>query len=171
MRMKRISILLLCISTLNFGVMLSKANSRPVQSTHADSNETTANQVPGPPKKVTFHNIAAGEVEDEDHVHLGTTLFKASDGSTLQVLYEDFGSAAKARGYLEKQLAKAVKVLERKRKLNADGKVVGERAEILLRLSAEEVVHAILWTDGVKFHEIHSSSRDNILELEKVYRY
>jgi hypothetical protein len=48
-------------------------------------------------------------------------------------------------------------------------RVVGERAEILLRLSAEKAVPAVLWTDGVKFHEMYSSSRDCVLELEKVY--
>jgi hypothetical protein len=171
MRMARTSVLLLCIGSLGFGVMLSSANSRPVQSTPAGSDKTTPNQNPSTSKKVTFQNIAPGEIEDEDHVHLGATLFKASDGNTLQVLYEDFGNSARARDYLEKRLAKAVKVVERKKKLSAAGRVVGERAEILLRLPSQEAVPAILWIDGVKFHEIFSASRDSILELEKVFRY
>jgi hypothetical protein len=137
---KRTSILILCFGSLGFAAILPSAYSKPTQS-------ATAKQPPGTLKKVTFHNVAMGEVEDEDHVHLGTTLFKASDGCTLEVLYEDFGSPAKARDYLENQLARAEKVLERKNKLDAKGKVIGKRAEILLRLSEQEVVHAILWTD------------------------
>jgi len=86
------------------------------------------------------------------------------------VLYEDFGSPASAQAFLEKQLAKAVKVIERKKRLNPAGAVVGEHAEIVLRLSAERAIPAVLWTDGVKFHEIYSSSRDSVLELENVYR-
>jgi hypothetical protein len=64
-----------------------------------------------------------------------------------------------------------VKAIERKKKLNSARKVVGERVEILWRLSPEEAMPAVLWNDGVKFHEIRSWSRDSILELEKVYRY
>ena len=167
----RTSILLFCLGSFAFGMTLSSANSRSGQSTRGVSDDRTANQARSAPKKVTFENISMGEVEDEEHIHLGVTLFKSSDGNTLEVLYEDFGSSTKAHDYLEKQLAKAVKVIERRKKLDTAGKVVGERAETLLRLSPQEAIPAVLWTDGVKFHEIYSSSRDNILELEKVYRY
>jgi len=127
------------------------------------------NQGRSTPKKITFENTSMGEMQDEDGVHLGFTNLKASDGNALRVLYEDFGSPASAQAFLEKQIAKAVKEVERKKKLNRAGTVVGERAEILLRLSSEKTVPAVLWTDGVKFHEIYSSSRGCVLELERVY--
>jgi hypothetical protein len=161
---KRTSIWILGFGSLGFAAILPSASAKPTPS-------ATANQSPDMSEKVTFHNVATGEVEDEDHIPLGTTLFKASDGRTLEVLYEDFGSPAKARDYLENRLARAERVLARENKLDAKGKVIGERAEILLRLSKQEVWHAILWTDGVKFHEIISSSLDDLLELERVYRY
>jgi hypothetical protein len=72
---------------------------------------------------------------------------------------------------LEKQIAKAAKIVDRKNKLSPSGTVVGERAEILLRLSSEKAIPGVIWTDGVKFHEIYSTSRDSVLELERVYRY
>jgi len=111
-----------------------------------------------------------GELRDEDGVHLGYTHFKAS-GSNLTVLYEHFASSAKAKDYFAKQLGKAAKIIERKDKLDAEGKVVGERSEILLRINAEKTIPAVLWTDGVKFHEIYSPTRESILKLEKVYKY
>jgi hypothetical protein len=123
------------------------------------------------PTKIVFEKTVMGELRDEDGVHLGFTNFTASDGNTLAVLYEDFGSPATAEAFLEKQMAKAAKVIDRQNKLSPDGTVVGERAEILLRLSLEKTVPAVLWTDGVKFHEIYSTSRDCVLELERVYRY
>jgi hypothetical protein len=123
------------------------------------------------PTKIIFEKTGMGELRDEDGVHLGFTNFTASDGNTLAVLYEDFGSPATAQTYLEKQMAKAAKVIDRQNKLSPDGTVVGERAEILLRLSSEKAIPAVLWTDGVKFHEIYSTSRDSVLELERVYRY
>jgi len=123
------------------------------------------------PPIIGFENKLMGEVRDEDGVILGFTNFKSSDGDALTVLYQDFGSLATAQAFLEKQLAKAAKVVDRKNKLSPDGAVVGERAEILLRLSPERSIPAVLWTDGVKFHEIYSTSRDSVLELELVYRY
>ena len=77
----------------------------------------------------------------------------------------------KAEHYLKKQLDQAVKIVERTKKLNSEGKVVGARAEILLRISPQEVVHAILWTDGLRFNEIHSARLNNVLEFEKAYKY
>lgn len=123
------------------------------------------------PRKRIFENTGMGEMHDEDGVHLGFTNFTASDGSTLTVLYEDFGSPATAQAFLEKRVAKAVKVMDRKNKLGSGGTVDGERAEILLKLPSEKAIHAVLWTDGVKFHEIYSTSRNSVLELERVYRY
>jgi hypothetical protein len=129
------------------------------------------NESQSAPTKIGFENTSMGELRDEDGVHLGFTNFRASDGNTVTVLYEDFGSPATAEAFLEKQIAKAATVVERKDKLGPDGRVVGERAEITLGLSAEKAVPAVLWTDGVKFHEIYSTSRDSVLELERVYRY
>jgi hypothetical protein len=129
------------------------------------------NQGQSAPEKKGFENTGMGEMRDEDGVHLGFTNFTASDGNTLTVLYEDFGSPATAQAFLEKQMAKAVKIIDRKNKLSPGGTVIGERAEILLRLSSEKAIPAVLWTDGVKFHEIYSTSRDSVVELERVYRY
>jgi hypothetical protein len=39
------------------------------------------------------------------------------------------------------------------------------------RLDGQQTSPAVLWTDGVKFHEILSAPLKNILQLEKVYRY
>jgi hypothetical protein len=123
------------------------------------------------PDQITFKNIAMGELSDEDGVHLGFTKFSASDGPGLIMQYEDFESREKALSYFEKQLAKSVKIIERGSKRNEGGKIVGERARLLLRFDAGKTIPAVLWTDGVKYHEIYSSSLKNILELEKVYKY
>jgi hypothetical protein len=160
MHTKRTSFLLFWLRIFAFGAALLGEDSR-----------ASINQSQSAPKKTVFKNTMMGEMLDEDGVHLGFTNFTASDGNTLTVLYENFGSPAIAQAFLEKQIAKAVKVIERKKKLNPAGTVVGERAEILLKLSVEKPIPAVLWTDGVKFHEIYSSSRDSVLELERVYRY
>jgi len=112
-----------------------------------------------------------GEMTDEDGVHLGFTNFTGSDGSHLRVLYEGFGNSAGAKKYLEKRIGKAAKLIDRGDKVDSTGKIVGERAEMLLRLNGGKEAFAVLWTDGELFHEIHSLSRESVLQLEKVYRY
>lgn len=110
-----------------------------------------------------------GEARDEDGVHLGFTNFTGSDGSKLTVLYEGFGTPEAAKNHLEKQIAKAVKLVEREKKVDPTGKVVGERAEILFRLDDGTEIPAILRTDGPQFHEFYSSSRESLLQLERRY--
>ncbi len=110
-----------------------------------------------------------GEVFDEDGVHLGVTHFTGSDGSKLTILYGGFGTPEAAKNYLEKQIAKAAKLVEQGKRVDSSGKTVGERAEILLRLDDGKVIPAILRTDGPQFHEFSSSSHDSLLQLEKRY--
>jgi hypothetical protein len=121
--------------------------------------------------EVEFTATMMGELLDEDGQHLGFSHYTASDGTDLAALYTGFFSAEGAPEYFEKQLAKAAEVIERKNKLNSEGKVVGERAQILRRMDSRKTVPAVLWTDGKSFHEIYSSSLKSILQLEKVYKY
>jgi hypothetical protein len=122
-----------------------------------------------PTPKIEFKNTAMGEVFDGDGVHLGITSVTGSDGSKLTVLYGGFRTPDAAKNYLEKRIAKAAKLVERKQKVDSNGKTVGERAEILLRLDDGKAIPAILRTDGPEFHEFNSSSRDSLLQLEKRY--
>jgi hypothetical protein len=162
--MRRYNALLLLFYSACFGFCPGPIDAGPrviLLSQEASPAETPNHKQSGQ-RKWEFYRTSMGELRDEDGVHLGFTHFKASDGSNLTVLYEDFVSSAQAKDYFEKQLAKAAKIIERKNKLDTEGKVVGERSEIPLRISPEKTIPAVLWTDGVKFHEIYSSSRESI---------
>jgi hypothetical protein len=125
--------------------------------------------------KIEFTNTAMGEVTDEDGIWLGFTSFRSSDGIASTIYYRDFGSPAEAQAYLERQIAKAKKLIGRGEKVGTNGQAVGMRAEVLVRSDARKkaspIWSSVLWTDGVKFHQIYSLSRENMLDLEKVYRY
>ena len=171
MQSRNIRVLVFCLGCIAVETALLSSASGLSQSPQPNSGAAPAAQNPKAGKNTEFAPGDMGELRDEDEVHLGFTHFKASDGTDLMVLYEDFDSTAKAEEYFEKQLAKAVKVMERGNKVNGVGKVVGVRAQILLRLDPPKTIPAVLWTDGLKFHEIYSSSLKNALELEKVYKY
>ena len=133
------------------------------------STSTMAQKKASVASKIGFTNTVMGELKDEGGVHLGFTSFAGSDGSKLMVLYEDFGSSEAARNYLEKQIAKAVKLVGRDKKVDLTGQTMGERAEVLLRFSDGTSMPAVLRTDGPQFHEFYSSSRESLLQLEKRY--
>jgi hypothetical protein len=106
----------------------------------------------------------------QDGVVLGFTVYKASDGISVTVFYNDFKDASEASAIFEKKLIRAPKVLMRGQKIDRGGKIVGERAEIRLP-QPKETLSAVMWTDGRKFHEIESISLRDIRAMEKVYRY
>jgi hypothetical protein len=122
-------------------------------------------------KKIKFTRGISGELLTEGGEILGFTNFTASGGVELKVLYWDFDDSPHATDVFEKQVARAIKIVERGKKLDQAGKVVGERAQVtFLSKEPHESISAVLWTDGPKFHQIQSSSLPEILELERVYR-
>lgn len=104
-------------------------------------------------------------------VKLGFSFYKASDGVTLEILYNNFADADLATQVFDKQLAAAAKIVSRGLKLNRVGKVVGERAQVVIPGNKpNETISAVLWTDGPQFREINAPSLADVLELEKVYK-
>jgi len=121
---------------------------------------------------IEFVSGDSGEIMTPDDIHLGFTNYKSTDGINLRVLYENFGDAAHAAQAFDKEIARATKIVKRSPKLDGRGKVVGQRAEVLLQSGdGLPTLCAVMWTDGVKYHEIRSRSMKHILELEKHYRY
>jgi hypothetical protein len=104
----------------------------------------------------------------EDKAHLAITNYLASDGVGLTVVHGEFPSTAAAQEYIEKVLAKAVKVLQRGEKKDKAGKVVGKRAVAIVSTgNPDKPFLAILLTYGPDFYEIESpSSADSrIMEM------
>ncbi len=126
------------------------------------------NSKPTDGKTFEFRRGNAGELETKDGILLDFINYKASDGVDLRVLYTDVN----AQLAFDKEIAQAIKIIDRRPKVDGDGKVVGNRAQVLFPpLRQTEPVSAVMWTDGTKFHEIRSQSLPDILKLEKVYRY
>jgi hypothetical protein len=119
-----------------------------------------------------FTVLFAGTTITDYGVRLGFSDYRASDGEFVTVLYWDFDSPQKAAEVFDKEIAKAASVVKREKMKDQKGEVVGERAEIvILSDDPEKPTHAVLSTDGVKFHEMRSRSLRHVLELEKIYRY
>src|SRR5580692_2283111 len=64
-----------------------------------------------------FKNIAAGLTES-DGVYLGLFLFEGPDGSKVTVHYKTFKNGSEAQRYFNKQIAKAAKLVERKKQMD-----------------------------------------------------
>jgi hypothetical protein len=119
-------------------------------------------------KQLQFKIVLAGEMLDEDKVHLGITNLLASDGVGLIVIHNKFPSAVAAQEYFDKVLARALKVTERGEKKDTAGKVVGKRASAIVPADKpDKQIPALLLTYGPEFYEIQSiSSPDSrIMEM------
>jgi hypothetical protein len=138
----------------------------PPPSCHASVygiQDTTTKEGKRSTKQIQFNVVLAGELEDEDKVHLAITNYLASDGVGVTVIHNRFPSTATAQEYFEKVLAKALKVSERGDKKDKAGNVVGKRARAILPTGKpDKPFPAILLTYGPDFYEIESvSSRDS----------
>ena len=136
----------------------------------SDSNQTSDSTAAGHPKDssaLTFKQMSVGEALDENKVHLGIATYQASNGTILTVFQGGFVSPAEAQAYLEKQIAKATRVIRRDVKKDRKGKAIGERAQVLFPSDHSDVpTLAVLWTNGADFNEILAFSIPTILKLE-----
>ena len=139
---------------------------------HSTSGTESVTHQPKAKKAVRFEEIMMGELVTQDGVHLATTTFRASDGVMLTAIDGEFDSAQRAQQEFEKETAKAAQLLERGKKKDKKENVIGERARIVAdSSSSNKAIMAVLWTNGLWFHEIRSTSVRDILELEKLYSY
>jgi hypothetical protein len=129
---------------------------------------TSATKGPQNPKQLQFKILLAREMVGEDKAHRAITNYLASDGVGVAVIHGEFPSTAAAQEYLEKVLAKAVKVSERSDKKDEAGKVVGKSAVAIEPTgNPDKPFPAILVTYGPGLYEIQSlSSADSrIMEM------
>jgi hypothetical protein len=139
----------------------------------AQTVEQISTTEPAKHGNVTFKPSGSmGEIEIGHGTRLGFTDYKASDGGWLRVLYLTKTGQDEAQVVFHQRLSHAIKVIERGDKHDADGRVVGQRAEILARsVAPAPPYHAVIWTDGPTFHEVGSSSLQHVLQFERTYRY
>jgi hypothetical protein len=114
-----------------------------------------------------FTVVMRGEGTDADGLFVAFTTYEGAPGFRLSQIHRMCATEKEAHEYFEKQLTR-FKVVSREPKKDKTGKVVGERAEVLLiRDKGKEPTPEILFTVGSDYLEIGSPSRDGNLELEK----
>jgi len=95
--------------------------------------------------------------------HLALTLYKASNGNSVEVRSAYFETASEADHFFDWNLERVSKVTERGDLKDRAGKVIGRRAVALVKSSTWEVV----WTYGSTFRSFVSSDLAVALEFEK----
>jgi hypothetical protein len=157
-------LILVCAAGLGGGAAAETPCAGPAYSTQA----TSATKGPQNTKQLQFKILLAGEMVGEDKAHLAITNYQASDGVGITVIHGKFPSTAAAQEYMEKVLARAVKVSERGEKKDEAGKVVGKRAVAIVPTgNPDKPFPAIVVTYGPDFYEIESlaSADSRIMEL------
>jgi len=131
-------------------------------------------------RDLTFKNVAMGEIIDNEatdagfesldagEAKLAFTAFKASDGEGLTVQHGIFRSSDEASRFFHWMIEKrATDILNQGSKLDKTGRVIGVRAEVVVKLARAS--SAIMWTNNENFFVIFSSSLSDAAELEKRY--
>jgi hypothetical protein len=179
MRMKdrilgmRVCLAIPLVLTLCHAARPQTANGGMQQSTGPGTTGKSAAAAPTKPAGIKFTLEIQGDGQFYGQ-HAGFNTYTASHGEGVTVIYTDLKNATAANDFLQVVVSYACQVISKSEKLETDGKTVGRRYEFLLALrdkDCEKGAFAIAWTDGVKFHEITSPSRKNVLALEKMYRY
>jgi hypothetical protein len=110
-------------------------------------------------KPLTFKNASMGEIEDMvatnagfqtrgwSGAHFGFTTYKASNGNTLAVYYDDFNKPEEAKRFLDWKVDKGFKVLSQSTNRNADGKSTEYRVELVPQSGRTDV--EVMWVVGV----------------------
>jgi hypothetical protein len=150
----------------------------PTVSRETISSQTSTVSKPKKKQKLTFSKCLAPSTltTTASGAPLGLSSVCASNGAELAVLSNTFEDAQHATAAFTEQIAKAVKIVERGEKLDQSGKIIGERAQVLILLpipwpgQPDKPIPAVLWTDGPMFREIYAPSLSDILALEKVYK-
>jgi hypothetical protein len=109
-----------------------------------------------------------GELKDQDGTHLAFTTYKAEDGTLVTLIHGEFATAVEAQEFFEKEVTKAVRVIEKGNKTGQQKKIVGKRAEADFDSGRSTgPLHAVLWTAGPDFFKLQSISLIDVTEFEK----
>jgi hypothetical protein len=122
-------------------------------------------------KKPVFRRGMSGDLIMNGTV-VGFTTYTSSGGASLTLIYNTFPDKPAATSMFDKEIARSLKVIEQVPKKDGDGKVIGERAQIVIPSGAKDkTLSAVIWTDGRTFREIQSAGSRDVLEFEKIYTY
>jgi hypothetical protein len=126
-------------------------------------------------KPLTFQVTLMAELVDTNaqkagfHTsHFGSTVFKASNGAALTLMYGDFKNTDEARRFLEWNAQKCFKVLSQETRKDGKGSAIEYRAEIIPEWDHSSI--EVMWVVGGRARWILAKNRPDALELESYYR-
>jgi hypothetical protein len=123
-----------------------------------------------PEQDLTFKEKANFDGETEDRSRFSDLVYEASDGARLTRRIIFYPTPERARKKMDSELKLALRVMERSQKIDAEGRVVGERAVILYspdRLKKEKPRAKVIWTASDQFNSIDGPSVPHVLQFEK----
>jgi hypothetical protein len=116
--------------------------------------------------RAKFVAIGRGYGSIEDVGPVAVTAWEGPPGMRLTELHAICTNADEAHKDFEKRIVK-FKVVLREPKKDKDGRVIGERAEVVPNKEGEPEQFTTLFTDGLHYLEITSASNEENRELEK----
>jgi hypothetical protein len=100
-------------------------------------------------------------------VNLGANTYTSSSGESLSLVYGNFVTEKEANRYFDWQLGRSARVTSKGVKKNRLGKVVGQRAEVLIKEDPQQ--WEVMWTNEATFRAARGATLVDAVELERQY--
>ena len=108
-----------------------------------------------------------GDGRAKDGTMLGMRSYQTPSGLKVAITHGKFGSPDAAQNEFRIWLALAAKIVEQGHRKDESGAVVGERAVALFKdTDASTQLTAVLWTNGVDYYWVSSSSPRLVFRIE-----
>jgi hypothetical protein len=125
-------------------------------------------------QEITFDGASVFSGKTRDGISFREQQFKSNECITVVDRIEYLESPAAAEGQFHIRIKGAAQTIEGGAKLDANGKIVGERAVLMFAPDLPNELQpqaAIIWTQNAELHSIRALSLRHVLEFEKKYYY
>jgi hypothetical protein len=121
-------------------------------------------------KNASFKNTLAGDLI-LDGRRMGFTTWEGSDGSKIGVIHYQFESPIEAKTYFGNKVGEAIRIIKRGKLRDRKGRIVGERAEVILGSNeSPNMVPTLLFVGGPHFYRYDGTTLEALLKFENENR-
>ena len=121
-------------------------------------------------QEIQFSGVSFSHGRKGNGAKYSAGIYDSTDGVGVVATVETYPSASRARAEMIMRIKRATRIVERGRKTDHNGKLIGERAVVIAAGDSGEGSYAtILWLDQEDLNIIESSSLQVALDFERQF--
>jgi hypothetical protein len=121
-------------------------------------------------RQMQFNGVSFSHGKKGNGAEYSAGIYDSTDGVGVVMTVETYSSASLARAEMMRKIKGATRIVERVRKTDQNGKLIGKRAVVIAPGDSRDRSYAtILWLDQEDLNIIESSSLHVALEFERQF--